>query len=646
MFFLNLSALEFFSLLGVLGGAITALYFLDRSKRRKVVSTLQFWTSAAGAVEQTSKKKVNQPWSLLLQLLSLALLLLAIAQLQWGTRTPAGRDHVLLLDTSAWSAAQSGNGTVLQQEKTVARKYLDLLPVQDRVLLARADALASPATLFTNDRDQTRNALRETDSSLSALDLGAVLAYATQAQRASGGASGDIVYVGPQRLRSELANLTLPQNLRVLPTPVTGENSGIRTLEVTRDEADPASWHAGIAIVNYGKTQHAVKLRVQFAGTPFAARTYSLSPGQEVAAEYVFTTNTQGTLKAELDSPDALSADNQAAVFLPGAGAYSVAVYTRRPEMFKPLLNADRSINAAYFDLSGASTPAKADLVIVDGASTPQPPQCSTIWINPPAGGSPFVVRTSLSKAALNTRASDLMPSNGLQSREERLDTAKVFDLNSGDVPLATAHSGTEEGPAVVLRSATSGPVRMAAIGFDPLSTQMRFTVTTPLLFANLLEWMAPEGARANEVRAGRVGTASVALEGGEDRKEIRVTADDGRPVPFTLHEHTLQLFTNKPTTVRIVTGSRSRVLALTLPDVANQVWTPDKAHIATGLPSELLPGASSLDLWQWLACLGAVGLLAEWILYGRSRGLRRTTQARPAVSTSSPESRKENLVA
>ncbi len=117
MFFLNLTAGEFLALFGALGGLIAALYLLDRTKRKKVVSTLRFWTAALTAEEQQSRKRMREPWSLVLQLVSLLLLLLAIAQLQWGTRERRGRDHVLLLDTSSWAAELTGRGTLLDQRE-------------------------------------------------------------------------------------------------------------------------------------------------------------------------------------------------------------------------------------------------------------------------------------------------------------------------------------------------------------------------------------------------------------------------------------------------------------------------------------------------------------------------------------------------
>ena len=86
---------------------MVALYLLDRSKRRQVVATLRFWTAADVRTELKHRRRIQQPWSLLLQLISMVLLLLAIAGPRLGDDRHAGRDHVLILDTSAWMGARA-----------------------------------------------------------------------------------------------------------------------------------------------------------------------------------------------------------------------------------------------------------------------------------------------------------------------------------------------------------------------------------------------------------------------------------------------------------------------------------------------------------------------------------------------------------
>ena len=111
MSFLNLTLGQFLTLFAAAGGTAFVLYLLDRSRRKIVVPTLRFWTAAEQPTQVVRRKTVSQPWSLVLQLLGILLLLLAIAQLRWGVFSGKPRDHIVLLDTSAvqmppgWCAA-------------------------------------------------------------------------------------------------------------------------------------------------------------------------------------------------------------------------------------------------------------------------------------------------------------------------------------------------------------------------------------------------------------------------------------------------------------------------------------------------------------------------------------------------------------
>jgi len=73
---------------------------------------------------------------------------------------------------------------------------------------------------------------------------------------------------------------------------------------------------------------------------------------------------------------------------------------------------------------------------------------------------------------------------------------------------------------------------------------------------------------------------------------------------------------------VRVQMGDREMVYSLTLPDVGDAVWrVPASVH--KGVPRAVLGDAAPRDLWPWLAILGGLGLLADWLLYGRSRAFR-----------------------
>ena len=96
MYLLNLSLLQFVAVFASISAFAVALYLLDRSRRKQVVSTLRFWVAAEQPAVAARRRHINQPWSLILHLLSMALLLLAIAPVaSWntGARRPRSRDR-------------------------------------------------------------------------------------------------------------------------------------------------------------------------------------------------------------------------------------------------------------------------------------------------------------------------------------------------------------------------------------------------------------------------------------------------------------------------------------------------------------------------------------------------------------------------
>ena len=146
----------------------------------------------------------------------------------------------------------------------------------------------------------------------------------------------------------------------------------------------------------------------------------------------------------------------------------------------------------------------------------------------------------------------------------------------------------------------------------------MKYELSTPLLFANILRWMAPDIFRSWELTAGTVGTVDVALESEADPSTIHVVTEEGKPVPFTVQGRNLRFFAGDPGIVRVLTGDRELVYSMTLPQPGDVVWKPTSAK--RGLPGRSPSEPASRDIWQWLAIAGALGLAADWMLYGRKR--------------------------
>jgi len=628
--FLNLSLGELIGLAGIVSAGLFALYLLDRSKRHQVVATLRFWTAGQVPDQLKHKRRIHQPWSLLLQVLSILLLLLAIA----GPRfTDAGgaRDHVLLLDTSAWMGARARQGILLDQAKSAALSYVNSVAPADRVMLVRADALATPVTPFESDHKAIADAIRRSQPSTSALNLEQALEFAQQAQTLQSQKAGEIVFVGAGRVPRQDADLIPPANLRVLSIPAAGENVGVRKLSVRRATAaalkslanDPAAadaWEAYVGLRNDGLKPREVELLLSFAGAAAGSKTITLEPGAEAQSTFVFHAKTAGLVEARIRSTngrgDAFPQDDRAAIELPIGKTLRVAVYSPEPELLKPLIAGNTQVQASFELPSKYDPQVPADIVVFDRFAPPAPPKtAASIWIEPPSTGSPFTTRATAEKVKLDRWHQETPVGAGLYTKDAELAKAQIFNLAPGDQAVAES----AQGPVVVVRP---GAVKMAALGFNPVRSSMKYDLAAPLLVANILRWVAPEIFRRSDVQAGNVGTINMALENGVNPANIKVLTEDQRPLPFTVENSTLRFFAGAPGNVHVTIGDRETIYSLTLPDVGEVAWRPPSG-VARGIGRQSGAASVPFDPWPWLALAGGLGLLADWLLYGRSHIVR-----------------------
>jgi hypothetical protein len=615
MFFLNLSLPEFLAILGSLSGVVVALYLLDRTRKHHTVATLRFFAAAEKPPVLKHRRKLQQPWSLLLQLISLLLLLLAIAQLRLGSPARYSRDHVLILDTSAWMAARFGdarlgNARLIDRARLAADNYVNALPPADRVMVVRADVLATPALLFESDRKKIHLIIDQTQPGLAPLNLQQALDFAAQAQKVQAQRPGEIVFVGAGRIPSEqAARLDVPGNFRLIAIDGPTEHVGLRKVSVHRAMDDPDAWEVFIAAKNYGAVARSIPMTVAFGGSPVATRRFDLKPAAEENVTFRFKTRAAGWLEARLGTQDAFRQDSRAILELPPRGALPVTIYSSEPDLLRPIFTAIPGIDASFLPVSSYKPDARGGIVLLDRFAPPSPPTAQSIWLEPPADKSPIPVRSTEQKVKLSQWQADHPLGAGLRARDIELANAQIFRPASSDIVIARSDAG----PLIVARPGTP---KIVVLGFHPVRSGMKYQLTTPLLFANIIRWMAPDAFRSWELTAGTVGTVDVELESEVDPNSIRVQTEDGRPLPFTVAAKTLRFFTGAPGVVRVLTGDRELVYSLTLPQPGETVWKP--YNVKLGLPRRAPFGPTSRDLWHWLALAGAVGLLADWILYGR----------------------------
>ncbi|MFN9263864.1 MAG: vWA domain-containing protein [Acidobacteriota bacterium] len=623
MFFLNLSLGEFLAVWGLVSGGVLALYLLDRSRRKIRVATLRFWTPSERPPEAKHRKRIQQPWSMLLQLLAIGLLLAALAQLRLGSPDRMSRDHVLVLDSSAWMAGRSGPRSLLDQAKRDAILWLRSLPAADRVMLVRADALPTPATVFATNRPATEQAILETRPGASALNLRATLDFARQMQRQHGSGLGDIVLAGALRSYSNdlPAEAELPANLRLLPVKSDLRNVGIRKVTLRRSPADPQLWEVFVAVKNYSRQVENAPLAVTFGSAPVGSARLTLPPGAEETARIEFRTKAAGYLEARLVLRDSIAEDNGATLELPEQKLVRVMVYTREPALLRPLLNANRWLTATYAPPAEYKADADAELLILDRFAPTAKPLRKALWIEPPVQGAPLAMLTPARGVKLTGWRNEHPMAVGLRSLDLRLAETSVFAPSANVTVVAESEAG-----AVAVASPDA-----AYLGFHPGRGALRFELTAPLLMANTLAWLAPEVLRRREVTGESVGNVRIPVDGGRAPSDFRVLGEGDLAIPFSLVDGNLQFYSAQRGLVRVRTGAQEQVYSLSLPDIADTTWDAP-AKIRRGIPRGIADSIASRDLWQWLAMAGGLLLLLEWLWFGRSRLPAVQQQALPGL--------------
>jgi len=389
-----------------------------------------------------------------------------------------------------------------------------------------------------------------------------------------------------------------------------------------RSTSEPDLWEIYVSVHNYGSKARAAMLSIDFGPpgpgrVPAGSQHLSLAPGTDQEAAFQYRTSAGGVLGVTLTPHDAFPADDHAELELPAQPSLHVTVYSNEPELLRPILSSTPRVNAVYHKPEEYRA-SDTGLVILDRFVPPQRPATDSIWIDPPANGSPIPVRQTVEGASLQRWNTDHPAAAGLHGKDFKLDKASVFETGPSDGRIAEV----QQGPVVVARP---GKPKIVTIGFHPSLTGMRYELVTPLLFANLLRWVSPEIFRRTEISAGSVGTVRLAMDKEVNSSDVKVLAPDGSALPFGMRDRVLHFFSPNPGTVRVLASDREYVYSLTLPQLWDTTWDPP-ADAQKTMPRFAQVVDGSVDVWQWLALAGTLGLIAEWLLYGRFRRVRKLT--------------------
>jgi hypothetical protein len=392
---------------------------------------------------------------------------------------------------------------------------------------------------------------------------------------------------------------------------------GISHVGLAREDRVRSSWRMTVAIRNYGTDACYPLLQIALSGTALQVKQEHLAPGENTTAEYSFTSTRSEPLSIRLTPEDGLSSDHHVALQLPPLAPTRVAVYTSRPKLLQDLV--ETVPNTTIFlhkEDDYRQEPVDTDLIILDRVSPAIPSRVPTLWITPAGAPSPFPVKSSVTSPKRVLWNSHTAVAQGLHSEDLPLPSAKVYQLRAGDTPVLSV----PDGPVVVVRASKDGHPRRAILGFDPAHDSVRYEMSTPLLFINLVRWLAAQSLAPAQIAIGHAGAGAIDLGEGESLDDVQVIESSAGAAPFLIRNRQVQFFAAQPAVVRYSNQGRQEEMRMTLPEIAEAVWrpTPQNEKFSSTGPHRLA------DLWRWLVVAGITISSLEWWLFGRARRLPR----------------------
>ncbi len=619
MEFLGLSLFQFLAAATAVSAVVVALYFLDRRRRRVVVSSFRFWSDARMERHPLPQRRIQQPWSLLLQVLALLCLLGALADVRWTANALRSLDHVLVLDASSAMRAADGQSTLLDRAKNLAIRYVRTLPAGDRVMVVASDGTPQPASGFEEDLEDVEGAIGAASAGSTALNLGEALSFARQMLGRSE-AAGDIIYVGGLWIAGSEAPAIAKEieNLKVIPIEAELSNVYLEKVVLKPSETDPGLWMAYVSVGNRGGVRD-VPLQIAFGGAPVAATRMRVPSNASVTLPVEFRSGASGWVDVRLDVADSVRADNVARVELPRSGGVRLQICTQTRAPFEALAKAYPAWRAEYSAASPCPVAEGADLVVLDRVAPAGPLTIPALWIQPPASPAWQSRTVSLKEAAVSWNAASPI-SAGLRAKDVALQNVDVFSPATADETVASVSVG----PIALARR---GTVPQVAWGFHPLLSGMRFEVTTPLLFANTFRWLVAASARPDEISIGTAGSVLLTDLDSAEGGDLAVVDARGTAMPVAKGKDGWRFFAGTTGLYRVKQGHRESIVSLTLPEAPGMRWDPPKEKVLAGIPA-----GSGLEgpprWWPWLAAAGLLLLLLDAIWFDR-RGNDEAVQAK-----------------
>jgi hypothetical protein len=603
-------------------GALTAVLYILKLRRRPVMVPFSPIWQRVLKDKQASQlfSRLRNLLSLLLQLVLLALVVLALGDPRPAAGAAEGRSVVLLVDTSASMQATDVSPSRLDRAKARALELAQGVGVADRMLVAKMDASTVPLTTMTAEPLELTDGLGRLVATDTRADLARGLAFAADALRSA--KNPEIVVVSDGALDAEDAGRGLDLSripVRFVPVGAHGRNVAITGFSVRRYPLNAARFEVLLEVTNTNDAAADVELTLVGDGNVVDVSRLALKPNERLPRVYADLGGASRTLEARIrlagGKGDDLPADDHAYALMPERRRARVAVVTRGSTYLDAALLLDEYLDVTTVPPAAYRADAPFDVTIFDGVAPAPPDRGGALYLNPPAEGAPVKLGPAMVDFGFDTwdRKSPVL-------RFMAVDSVQIARGNILVPDKADHVIGASERGAILVSGHRAGRP-FVAVGFDPKDSDLVLRPAWPLFVLNVIHSFVEDDAsylsayRTGEPwRVPAPADATVAWVKDPAGMTHEVPVKEGRAVLFGERAGFYELRAGSP-------DAAASLFAANLSDADESHIEPRKELKiggASARPAEGFHAGVRRELWVYL--VGAALLLSvlEWLGYHR----------------------------
>ncbi len=581
---------------------IVLLYIGWLGRRRMVVSSHLIWRRALR--RRAAWTIWERPFSLLMQLLMLAILILALMQPFLTGDADNAQRTVLIIDTSASMQATDVKPSRLVAARLLAAEQIENIGQYEEIAIISAGGGATVHCGLTDDKDVLGRAL----ASVTATDGWGQMPRAIEAARqmTKHQRNPRIIVFGDGRFvgSDELAKA---KDLQWKIVGKEAPNVALSHLIARRNPVRPNEVEASIVITNLGTTETEYSFeKLGFVDAIQEQLTGKLAAGKHQRHHLTFEAPKGGILLAQLKEADSLAADNALSVLISPSQTRRVTLLTDGNPRLEAMLDELPGFELRVVKTLPSDT--SSDAAVILDRLVPNKLPNAPIFSLDPSKSSEF---WDLTRGTANTKVVS-----------SHLDTTTLFEgVDLSGVVFEAPHPLQSRMPSRTLASTLRGkPVLTLIEASHPVLVMHGNTTKSdlllrndwPRLIVNSVHWLAASETVPSESWSTR---DSLQITGSDVEREIRQPTGDNLPLPISA----TAIGPMWRTGVWSVSSNQGKSVEAAIPvgllsETESKLGEPPQAPEVVSAVADNRFG----PLWAVLVGIGAMIVALEWILYHR----------------------------